>query len=156
VSAVSWALPAATSNPATFDPRAFLRALQGASRTEIMQAKLKALLDCLVHDETDTYAIGSVGNGIRASEAVAAALWAFVRHGTMPEKCVILAVGLGGDTDTIAAMAGALVGALHGTAWIPSRWYEMMENGRHGRDEIVDVGRRLAKLDLQERHDITP
>ena len=28
----------------------------------------------------------------------------------------------GGDADTIAAMAGALGGALHGTQWIPEQW----------------------------------
>ena len=28
----------------------------------------------------------------------------------------------GGDADTIAAMAGALSGALHGTNWIPQHW----------------------------------
>ena len=28
----------------------------------------------------------------------------------------------GGDSDTIAAMAGALAGALHGTHWMPKQW----------------------------------
>ena len=45
------------------------------------------------------------------------------------------AVGFGGDTDTIGAMAGALVGALHGGLWIPARWYDKMENDAHGPDE---------------------
>jgi ADP-ribosylglycohydrolase len=31
-------------------------------------------------------------------------------------------VGLGGDTDTNAAVAGALLGALHGVDAIPSDW----------------------------------
>jgi ADP-ribosylglycohydrolase len=44
-------------------------------------------------------------------------------------------------------MAGALVGALHGKDWIPARWYENIENGRRGRDEIAAVVRRLAGLD---------
>jgi len=52
---------------------------------------------------------------------VAAALWALLRYGTQPEECVIRAVNFGGDTDTIGAMAGALVGALHGSVWIPAR-----------------------------------
>ena len=29
----------------------------------------------------------------------------------------------GGDSDTIAAMAGALAGTLHGANWIPEQWY---------------------------------
>ncbi len=93
--------------------------------------------------------IARVGNRIRASEAVAAALWAFVRYGDQPEECVIRAVGFGGDTDTIAAMAGALVGALHGAAWIPARWFECIENGEHGRDWIIDSARELARLDVR-------
>jgi len=46
-------------------------------------------------------------------------------------------------------MAGALVGALHGSSWIPARWYEHIEDGVHGRDEIVAVARRLAGLDIR-------
>ncbi|AKK08987.1 ADP-ribosylglycohydrolase family protein [Corynebacterium testudinoris] len=41
-----------------------------------------------------------------------------------PESALIEAVGMGGDTDTNAAIAGALLGAAHGaTAW-PSRWVD--------------------------------
>jgi ADP-ribosylglycohydrolase len=44
-------------------------------------------------------------------------------------------------------MAGALVDALHGKAWIPARWHDNIENGPHGRDELVALARRLAGLD---------
>ena len=90
--------------------------------------------------------MAKVGNGIRASEAVAAALWAFLRYGSTPEECVVRAVSFGGDTDTIGAMAGALVGALHGSSWMPTRWYDNIENGRLGRDEMVRLARALAAL----------
>jgi ADP-ribosylglycohydrolase len=45
-------------------------------------------------------------------------------------------------------MAGALVGALHGVSWIPARWYNNIENGQHGRDEIVSLARQLAAVAL--------
>ena len=61
-------------------------------------------------------------------EAMACAVWSFVRHYKEPEECIIRAVGLGGDSDTIGAIAGAQVGALHGTRWIPRRWYDNIEN----------------------------
>jgi ADP-ribosylglycohydrolase len=35
-------------------------------------------------------------------------------------------VGLGGDTDTNAAVAGALLGALHGRAAIPDAWLDRL------------------------------
>src|SRR5882672_11439735 len=38
------------------------------------------------------------------------------------EKALIATVGCGGDTDTNAAIAGALLGALHGREAIPARW----------------------------------
>ncbi len=46
----------------------------------------------------------------------------------------------------LGAMAGALAGLLHGASWIPARWYDSIENGRHGRDEIVSMARQLAAL----------
>lgn len=36
--------------------------------------------------------------------------------------CVLKAVNLGGDTDTIAAVAGGLAGALYGLEAIPEKW----------------------------------
>src|SRR5258707_12004274 len=38
------------------------------------------------------------------------------------EEALISTVGCGGDTDTNAAIAGALLGALHGREAIPARW----------------------------------
>ncbi len=139
---------AATTEPSAFDPNNFVRALSSVCRTDVMAAKLKTLAEGLHHKDEDVYVIGRVGNGIRASQAVAAALWALLRYGRNPEECVIRAVSFGGDTDTIGAMAGALVGALHGSSWIPARWYDNIENGVHGQDEIVALARRLAGLDI--------
>ena len=66
----------------------FVRALSPVCRTDVMAAKLKALADGLHHKDEDVYVIGRVGNGIRASQAVAAALWAFLRYGKTPEECI--------------------------------------------------------------------
>jgi ADP-ribosyl-[dinitrogen reductase] hydrolase len=38
------------------------------------------------------------------------------------EEALVQTVGRGGDTDTNAAIAGALLGALHGRDAIPARW----------------------------------
>jgi ADP-ribosylglycohydrolase len=105
----------------------------------------------LAEDDSDTFVIARVGNGIPAAEAVAAALWAAARYWRQPKECVIRAVNFDGDTDTIGAMAGALMGALHGTAWIPARWRDNIENGEQGRDVIVALGRRLSRLNVTDR-----
>ena len=149
VQAKAIAMAATTADPAAFDPEELLRVLRDASRTTIMQARLESLADSLAHEDSDVYVIGRVGNGIRASQAVPAALWAFIRYWSEPEECVIRAVNFGGDTDTIGAMAGALAGALHGASWIPTRWYDSIENGNHGRDEMVKLARGLSRLDIR-------
>lgn len=51
----------------------------------------------------------------------AAALWCLANTSSY-EECVLLAVNLGDDTDTTAAVAGALAGARYGYGSIPSDW----------------------------------
>lgn len=148
VQAKAVAIAATTAEPSSLDPEKFLLALRQVSQTDLIGARIDTLIDCLRHDDSDVYVIGSIGNGIRASQAVPAALWAFVRYGKASEECVIRAVNFGGDTDTIGAMAGALVGALYGRSWIPARWYDNIENGKRGRDEIVEIAQRLARLNI--------
>jgi ADP-ribosylglycohydrolase len=43
-------------------------------------------------------------------------------HASSFEEGVVATVGCGGDTDTNAAIAGALLGAIHGRAAVPARW----------------------------------
>lgn len=50
-----------------------------------------------------------------------AALWCFLNTGSYA-GCVLKAVNLGGDTDTTAAVAGALAGVYYGFGAIPSKW----------------------------------
>jgi ADP-ribosyl-[dinitrogen reductase] hydrolase len=52
---------------------------------------------------------------------LATAVWAVRRHDTFAEA-VTAAIDVGGDTDTVAAVAGGLAGAIHGIQAIPSRW----------------------------------
>jgi ADP-ribosylglycohydrolase len=51
-------------------------------------------------------------------------------------------VGLGGDTDTNAAVAGALLGALHGVASIPDAWLGTLAD----REAIEQEASALADL----------
>lgn len=51
------------------------------------------------------------------------ALWQ-LRHAENLEEALVDTVAQGGDTDTHAAIAGALLGAVHGADQIPTRWRE--------------------------------
>ena len=54
-------------------------------------------------------------------DTLEAAVWCLMNTKSY-EKCVLTAVNLGGDTDTIAAIAGGLAGALYGYDAIPEKW----------------------------------
>lgn len=156
-------------------PKALLSHLQKLSTMPAMQDKLQILSDALanapqpqpgscfdgsnwegdINSEAWQYdcevlkRAGVAAFQIRAVDAAVAALWAFCRHWQDPKAAIIAAVRGGGDADTIAAMAGALSGALHGTNWIPQHWFEKLENGPEGRDAVVSLALGLASLDIQ-------
>ena len=60
-----------------------------------------------------------------------AALWCLLTTSTYAD-CVRAAVNLGDDTDTTAAVAGALAGIVYGANAIPARWLAALR----GRDVI--------------------
>lgn len=64
------------------------------------------------------YEIKSTSNVVETLEAV---LWCLVNSHSY-KSCVLKAVNLGGDTDTIAAIAGGLAGIYYGYKDIPKKW----------------------------------
>ncbi|KAL3156858.1 hypothetical protein ABBQ38_001127 [Trebouxia sp. C0009 RCD-2024] len=156
-------------------PKGLLQHLKSLSQVPAMQDKLQVLSDALPdasqaegsslidgsnwEGDADSKAwqydcevlgkAGVTGFQIRAMDAAVCALWALCRHWHDPQAVIIAAVRGGGDADTIAAMAGALGGALHGTQWIPEQWFEKLENGPAGRDAAVVLALQLASLDVK-------
>lgn len=61
-----------------------------------------------------------VGTWVTTTESVPAAVGLVVRAGGEPLRAAELAANLGGDTDTIGAMAGAMAGALSGQRGVPA------------------------------------
>ncbi len=76
---------------------------------------------------------------------LAQAVWAVRTHPDTFSEAVTAAIDLGGDTDTVAAVAGGLAGALHGVQNIPSRWMTYL----HGSVTTADGWRTLRASDLQ-------
>lgn len=72
-------------------------------------------------------------------DAVEAALAVGLRAESF-EGAVVEAVNLGGDTDTVGAMAGAIGGARFGVDDAPERWLEVLDE----REELETLGRELA------------
>ena len=75
-------------------------------------------------------------------ETMPSVLYILMQHGDDPEEAIVRAVNDTYDNDTIAAIVGAAVGALHGKANLPQRWLA----GLLGRTGTDDDGRILDFL----------
>ena len=88
-----------------------------------------------------------------AIDAIAITLWAFSLYWMHPAIAITKIIGYGGDTDTIASLLGALLGALHGTHWIPSRWFVPLEDQTPwGKSFAVSIAKQLSSLSLNSSH----
>ena len=67
-----------------------------------------------------------------------------MRHGHEPEEAIVRAVNDTKDNDTVAAIVGAAVGALHGRSGLPARWIDNLL-GRTTASDDGQVFRLLEK-----------
>ncbi|XP_061171393.1 ADP-ribosylhydrolase ARH3-like [Saccostrea echinata] len=97
-----------------------------------------------------------LGTDIAAYRSVPAAVYSFLRasteinklEGRNPfEKTIILAISLGGDTDTIATMAGAIAGAWYGIEAIPKSWQTSCE----AVDDALTFATQLHKMNTLDK-----
>ena len=84
------------------------------------------------------------GNGWSVEALMGA--WSAIAGSTSDVRLPLEAAVQGGhDTDTVAAIAGALVGAKHGASAVPQQWREILHGwpGKTG-DDLVEVGLRIV------------
>jgi ADP-ribosylglycohydrolase len=81
-----------------------------------------------------------IGDGF-APDTLEAALWAFHRSNDF-EQGAILAINLGGDSDSTGAVYGQIAGAYYGVQAIPLRWREKIMK----REIIVGIADKLWNL----------
>lgn len=79
------------------------------------------------------------------AESVAAALYSALANDRF-EAALRFGVRLGGDTDTVAAMAGAVAGARDGYGAIPTRWVDALEDGPRGRSHVQALVAPLCRV----------
>jgi ADP-ribosylglycohydrolase len=72
------------------------------------------LIDTNDHDRSVADVVELVGTSIATQESVPAAFAILALHPDEPWQACLTAASLGGDSDTIAAMTGAIAGACHG------------------------------------------
>ena len=88
--------------------------------------------------ETKRENIKSSGYVVHTLEA---AIWCLLTTDSYRE-CVLKAVNLGDDTDTVAAVAGGLAGALYGYEAIPNEWLAVLQK----RNYIEDMCRKASEV----------
>ena len=128
------------------DPSAFLSELKDFTRNEVYRQKLERAEELL--SETNKRGVArELGNGVTAHYSVPTAIHSFLRYSDSFEESLVYAISLGGDTDTIGAMTGAISGAYHGAEAIPERWKSKLER----RDHIEMLAEELWKIRIRKQ-----
>lgn len=79
----------------------------------------------MVFDFRDSSTVLNGPSNGRAITCLAQAIWSIHETCTF-EDAIAKAINIGGDTDTVAAVTGAIAGALYGVDSIPARWVTRM------------------------------
>lgn len=77
--------------------------------------------------------------GWAAHEAIAAAVYIFTRHADDPVAAILEGANTPGDSDSLATLAGALVGARCGIEALPGDWVRDVERS----EELQELARRI-------------
>jgi poly(ADP-ribose) glycohydrolase ARH3 len=138
IQAYAVALAVNADSSSELDSHAFLGKLKDFTHNAVYKRKLEMAWRLL--GETNKVRVArELGNGVEAYNSVPTAIYCFLRNQGSFEDSVLYAVSLGGDTDTIAAMTGAINGAYHGAEAIPGRWKSNLERG----DYIEELAEKL-------------
>jgi poly(ADP-ribose) glycohydrolase ARH3 len=135
------ALALNTPSDEEIDREAFLSSLQDFIRDQLYKEKVAQIRE-LLGEQDKAKVVAVLGNGIEAPRSVPTAIYCFLSQPQSYKDTVIYAISLGGDTDTIAAMAGAISGAYLGIEAIPSEWRAKLENGEY----IGDLAEKLWQI----------
>ena len=119
----------------------FLAKLIGYTREEVYQQKLGKIRS-LLDQPYKSRVIIELGNGIEAFNSVPTAIYSFLAQPDSFAGAVLDAISLGGDTDTIGAMTGAISGAYLGFEAIPASWRNKLEHGSY----IEELARKLCGI----------
>ncbi len=108
---------------------------QGVPQNEIDQFDRLLKNDIAILKESEIKSSGYVVHTLEA------AIWIFMTSDNF-EECVLKAVNLGDDTDTTAAVTGALAGMYYGEKQIPLSWLNILSR----RGDIESLGKSLNNV----------
>ena len=119
-----------------------LSELEAFVQNDVYKKKIRLIGLLLEEAPTKKEVIAELGNGMAAFNSVPTAIYSFLRADSF-EGGVVDAIRLGGDTDTIGAMTGAISGAYYGDRAIPKDWIAQLEDGEKGRSYITSLAEEL-------------
>jgi poly(ADP-ribose) glycohydrolase ARH3 len=122
-----------------FDQRAFFEELRKRAFTEEFQWQMRTAAR-LGADDSLTF-----GNSLEAHRSVTTALACFAFAPDSYQDAVSRAIAMGNDTDTLAAMAGALSGAYLGAGAVPAALPAKVEDGPRGRSYVAGLAGALFR-----------
>jgi poly(ADP-ribose) glycohydrolase ARH3 len=140
---IAMAVALAVREP-NFDRAKFLEKLRGHAQTEEFQWQLSTAIQLTPEDS-----IAGFGNTLEAHRSVVTAILCFANSPNSYAETIRHAIGLGDDTDTLAAMAGAISGARLGISKIPPHLVSSLENQQKGRAYIEELAIKLHRSYLQ-------
>jgi ADP-ribosylglycohydrolase len=112
-------------------------------RPEFLRDRLRAIPRWLARPPAEVF--DEIWTGAFALESVPAAIYAFLRSPDNPRAVLLTAANAGHDSDTIASMAGNLVGAWLGASRMARavpEWWSRVER----REEIEALAEQLADI----------
>ncbi len=125
----------------SFEQNDFLAKLTAVAQARVYQERLNSVGELLPAADK-ARVVAELGHGIEAFNSVPTAIYSFLAHPHSFAGAVLYAISLGGDTDTIGAMTGAISGAYLGVESIPADWRAKLENSHY----IADLAEKLWDL----------
>lgn len=114
------------------------------TRMQILKA-INIAYDCSTMEQAELRLEQEIGNDGSIQNSVATSIGLFLAADGDPVKTVLGGANIGGDTDTIACIAGSLAGAYKGYSSIPSDWSALFEQA-NPKLRFHEVARELTKI----------
>lgn len=139
-----------------FDPARFLALLYHAlaqtpvplGTDDIFEHQLNTIEQGLMDNASPMDIAPVLGTGIEVHYSVPYAIYCALYHHDSYEDAITSAIFAGGDTDSIACMTGAIVGALGGLSVIPSRWLKVYQDNDYSIEDIHNIATQLLTTSL--------
>ncbi len=132
---------AVDSNPRKFEPHDFIEKLRTLPQklSPVYQKRLEKVETYVNSPPSTDILVNELGANVTAPESVPIAIYNFLINPTNFYEVVHSSISCGGDTDTIACMSGAIVGAFLGIGGIPKQWLDIVEEGDSFRKLAEDL-----------------